>query len=107
MGINAHHPAFFDWRGDSGQTRVLKTYDFRELRESLSLDRNDDNKGLKKLIRGRIEEGVRAGLTDADEKEMSEDILNQKVEETVVELDKRLKRGADVDWTLLETHRRS
>lgn len=104
-GIDAHHPAFFDWRGTSGRTRVLKTFDFRELRESLSLDQEEDEDEEEQSTRDlldRLEEGVRAEIPEDDEKRMTKATLRRKAKGRLKELQKRLYRGADVDWALLE-----
>ena len=106
-GINAHHPAFFDWRGTSGRTRVLRAYDFRELRESLSLDQADDDeeeeeKRKREHLLDRLEEGVRAEIEEKEEKQMSKDDLRKLADDRLVELQNRLYRGADIDWALLE-----
>lgn len=135
-GIDAHHPAFFDWRGDSGRSRVLKTYDFRELRESLSLDQfnlDDDEQDLEEQegagqkdghqdrgeaspedrrrkkrrdLLERVRAGVLAEIPEAEEGELTADELKrfvrERVAERIEELKTRLKRGADVDWALLE-----
>ncbi len=106
-GIDAHHPAFFDWRGTSGRTRVLRTYDFRELRESLSLDQaadeeEEDEKKKRETLLERLEEGVRAEIEEKDEKRMSDEALRGKARDRLEELQKRLYRGTDIDWALLE-----
>ena len=106
-GIDAHHPAFFDWRGTSGRTRVLRTYDFRELRESLSLDqkvgeRVEKERKKREALLDRIEEGVRAEIAEKEEKRMSDKVVRQKARDRLEELQNRLYRGADVDWALLE-----
>ncbi len=104
-GIDAHHPAFFDWRGTSGRTRVLRTYDFRELRESLSLDQEEDEEEKQQSTRDlldRLEEGVRAEFSEEDEKGMTKKTFRRKAWDRLKELQKRLYRGADVDWALLE-----
>lgn len=97
-GIDAHHPAFFDWRGTSGRSRVDKTYDFRELRESLSLDETAAGDDLME----RLEEGLRAEFSEAEEREMSDDDLRFEAEKRLAALRKRLYLGADIDWALLE-----
>ncbi|MGI9509173.1 MAG: S8 family serine peptidase [Geminicoccaceae bacterium] len=97
-GIDAHHPAFFDWRGTSGRSRVLRTFDFRELRESLSLDQDKVNPDLL----DRLEEGVRAEIAEKDEKRMSNAVLRSKAKDRLQDLVNRLYLGADVDWALLE-----
>ncbi|MEZ5935491.1 MAG: S8 family serine peptidase [Alphaproteobacteria bacterium] len=97
-GIDAHHPAFFDWRGTSGQSRVIKTYDFRELRESLSLDETDAREELME----RIEDGLRAKMTEAEEQAMTKEDLRFEAEKVLTALRKRLYLGADIDWALLE-----
>ncbi len=97
-GINAHHPAFFDWRGTSGATRVEKTYDFRELRESLSLDETDANDELM----ARIKEGLLAELAEDEEENLSDDDLQFEAEQRLKALRKRLYLGADIDWAVLE-----
>ena len=97
-GIDARHPAFFDWRGTSGRSRVEKTYDFRELRESLSLD---DNAPREKLMT-RLKEGLLAEMAEAEEQELSDGDLLYEAEQRLAALKKRLYLGADIDWALLE-----
>lgn len=97
-GIDAHHPAFFDWCGTSGRSRVEKTYDFRELRESLSLDETPPREDLME----RIQEGLRAEMAESEEQDMTAEDLRFEAEKRLNSLKKRLYLGADIDWALLE-----
>jgi len=105
-GIESRHPAFHDWRGPRCESRVRKTYDFRALREALSLDNLAENDGS---LKAGILDGLKAeeplfddetAEEEAQEKRLKE--LDEQAEEQVRTLSKRLNLGQDVDWALLE-----
>lgn len=113
-GIESRHPAFHDWRGPTGQSRVKQTYDFRELRESLSLDNLEHSK-KKKSLQEKILDGLRAGEqlldqevepSEQEEHEKKKKALERKLvreaNAQVRALKRRLNLGQDVDWALLE-----
>lgn len=113
-GIESRHPAFHDWRGHTCQSRVKQTYDFRELRESLSLD-NLEHAKKKKSLKEKILDGLRAGepLFDQEvdpseqedheaKKKALEKKLVREANTQVKALQRRLNLGQDVDWALLE-----
>lgn len=113
-GIESRHPAFHDWRGRTCQSRVKQTYDFRELRESLSLD-NLDHAKKKKSLKEKILDGLRAGEPLFDQevepgeqedhetrKKALERKLVREANAQVKALQRRLNMGQDVDWALLE-----
>jgi serine protease AprX len=79
-GIDGGHPAF---KGKDGNTRIVKAFDFSNIREIVSLDNNDTDTQefkdrLKNLLKAPLQQKISAQTAKNNLKELAEDAANDR-----------------------------
>ncbi len=79
-GIDGSHPGFYD---KDGKSRIIKAFDFSNIREIVSLDNNDTNTKefkdrLKSLLSAPLQENISAEAAKKNLKSLADDAANDR-----------------------------